>query len=538
MITSSFRIDFENLIHSEEVQDIFDMAAWCFCHYKSTLQQKKVSEASYLGRYYDENPKHPASKHNSHLLNRLQAHLIRFFSNPDPDYNWKEAVLEEVKEVQFVSYLDDVLLEETLACAIITAVDLSLSPEHNTLENGFYKERMARFLRRYPLNRHYTDKVRIFPYFYKAMHQQAKQNMNFPPSAILGKTVSNLLKNIFFLEENVISNEHRIKCLHIKLPVKHPFWESKKLRIAIAPFTNIKETTSFIKQGEGSLYTVSHNKEYDDEYAAIALKVLEHSISENANIIIFPEYMITDSIEDKIVSYLIEHKENHSDLMFVVAGSQWVTEGDCTNNVSSVYYSNGQLLGKTYKYSEYASFEIGSTIEKSTNNYTERLSNPGKEILILDIESVGRFAFAICRDVCDESGSSLTERIVRVFRPDFLIVPAWSKSIHRGFETKFKNYASQGVISILCNCCEAVDPDSIERSLVGYPVKNNMKSRHISGETMLLECTNIKEGTGCHLCSCIFFVDIDPTEKNLKQGSVCQCAKQSVLLQNTTFTAD
>ena len=284
--------------------------------------------------------------------------------------------------------------------------------------------------------------------------------------------------------------------------------------------------TKFIKL-EGSLFTVDHIKKYDEIYTAVALNVLERGIAEKANIIVFPEYMITKSIENKIVKYLIEHRDNYPWLMFVVAGSQWVSEGDFTNNVSSVFNSTGQLLGKTYKFSEYASYEIGSLIEKSVDNYTERLINPGKEILILDIERVGRFAFAICRDVCDEGINSLTDRIVSVFRPDFLIVPAWSRSIQRAFNKKFKNYASQGVVSILCNCCEAIDSDSIVRSLVGYPVKKNIKSKYLSGETKSIECLEIKNGKECHQNQCLFFIDIDLTENNLTQGSVCQYIQQS-----------
>lgn len=532
MEITSFKKDFENFIRSDGFDNIFDMSAWCFCHYKCVLHEKSITEPIFIGLYFDMTKKglEGPNKDNLLLLSQVQVQLIDIFTNPDPNKDWLTDMLVVINQVELNEFHDAVLLEETIACTIITALDISLSPEHDTMEDGEYKEQISRENRRYPLNSKFTDQVRIFSRFRGAMHELDKQGLNFPQSGILRRTISNQLCNIFFLEESVISHLHKIQL--IKTPSGHLYPNENRLRIAISPFTNEK-VTEVVKREEGGCFRIEHSKEYDETYGEVAIKILEQSMSKKANILIFPEYMMTESIENKIVRYLIDHRGDNTGLLFVVAGSQWVTEegGKKTNNVSSVYYYNGMRLGKIYKSSEYAAYEVGLPIDQSSEYYTERLSNPGKEILVLDVPQIGRFAFAICRDVCDESCDTLTDKIVNVFRPDFLIVPAWSTSIMRGFKSKFKKYAAQGVISILCNCCEPIDtnpklPDAGKkedvRTLIGSPSKPNEHGKNIDGNTIQRQCPKTIHNSICDPKHCLFLVDIVPSRANLIKGNICE----------------
>lgn len=79
----------------------------------------------------------------------------------------------------------------------------------------------------------------------------------------------------------------------------------------------------------------------------------------------------------------------------------------------------------------------------------EGLKSPGLETTICDI------AFAICRDVSEPNKlMSMMER----FRPQFLLVPAWSSSIHRRFEQQLWDFTERNhrTCSMVCNCCEAL----------------------------------------------------------------------------------
>lgn len=536
MAITSFRNDFKIILYSKSFETVSNLAAWCFCHYKNILKMKDIAEPNYLGTYYDlaKNKSPSDNDENLRHLNRLQAELIEIYTNPDSTYDWNSAVLQAIEKVSLKPYKDETLLEETLACTIITAFDLSLLPEHNTMEGGWYKERIGTSTKRYPLNDKYTNLVRIFPHFTDSLHKKAKKALHFPDRGILGRTLSNQLKNIFFLEEETISAKHKINVVQMSLPKKHLFIKNKRdrLRIAVSPLTNAP-VTNIRRTGEGSCFVIDHNVEYDKKYSDIIINILEQCIKQNVNIVIFPEYMITEHIKQDIIMYLCKYNKGASELLFIVAGSQWISEEDHTNNVSSVYLYNGQYLGCTYKASEYAAFMVGNALCRSERNYTERLSDPGKEILLLDIEKVGRFAFAVCRDVCDDSTNTITKSIVDTFQPDFLFVPAWSNSIYGGFESKFINYAAHGTISILCNCCEPIDNNPVirdrtkqrkevrkERIMVGHPVKVNEHGRHIKGKTAVEICPKVACGRICDPEHCVYIVDIEPSEKNLKTGEV------------------
>lgn len=118
-------------------------------------------------------------------------------------------------------------------------------------------------------------------------------------------------------------------------------------------------------------------------------------------------------------------------LLFVVAGSGW-SEDD--NNVACIYSYKGKLLGKQYKS---VKFHKEDDVGKG---YVEGLKNPGLENTICEAEGMGQFMFAICRDVSERSN---TREMARIFRPQFLLVPAWSPSVHNGFKEQFCEIVAQ-----------------------------------------------------------------------------------------------
>lgn len=278
MRVDGFRVDLRKNLNSGHFDALADMVAWSYCHYKSTLEQLDIGEHEFLGMYYDFSEDKEESENYENLiqLGSLQAKLIDIFTDPDYVLDWNQAVLEELEGVVLKPYKNSVLQEETFACVIITAFDTSLSSEHDTMEGGWYKERIMGAARRYPMNNVNTDKVRIFPHFTNSMHQKAKMDLQFPERNIQGRTISNQLKHIFFLEEKRISKKHKINVVNLSLPKEHPFLTKKRdmLRVAVSPLTNAP-LTLFDKRGEGSCYVVSHDEEYDRVYSEKVKQILD-----------------------------------------------------------------------------------------------------------------------------------------------------------------------------------------------------------------------------------------------------------------------
>jgi len=85
------------------------------------------------------------------------------------------------------------------------------------------------------------------------------------------------------------------------------------------------------------------------------LNLLRRALSQNPHIIIFPEYCIGPAQLCEIRKYLAEHSEDAPNLLFLVAGSTWITEPDTSggmdqhNNVSLVLDSKGDIIGSYYK---------------------------------------------------------------------------------------------------------------------------------------------------------------------------------------------
>lgn len=160
-------------------------------------------------------------------------------------------------------------------------------------------------------------------------------------------------------------------------------------------------------------------------------------------------------------------------LLLVVAGSGW-TEDD--NNVSCIYSYDGHLLGKQYKDSRFCK------INENNSNCVEGLKSPGLETTICEIKGIGDIAFAICRDVSEPNKlMSVVER----FRPQFLLVPAWSSSIHRGFEQQLGNFTERNhrTCSMVCNCCEALETAQSKSDVTSIIVTPAKSGSLIKGKT-------------------------------------------------------
>ncbi len=238
---------------------------------------------------------------------------------------------------------------------------------------------------------------------------------------------------------------------------------------------------------EGSFYVkYSPADEADNIQRVTAL--LELAIEKGANIVIFPEFIMSEGMKNGVQTYLREMQyDKKQRLILVLAGTSYHWDGKGRgNNILHMFNAKGMEIGRYYKYSPFhkqkeeqvhgADVSTGKAGDSAQRRQyfknCEILSEPGKECVLLDIDGVGRVLPAICRDVID---GEYTSRLADLFMPSILLVPAWSESVN-SFDSRLTPLADTiHAASLLCNCCNAVKGDK-ENTVIGrfyMPAKQN-----------------------------------------------------------------
>lgn len=316
--------------------------------------------------------------------------------------------------------------------------------------------------------------------------------------------------------------------------------ERKKVKIASVPYIGF-DTFSFHElakidpcaSGEmpdGPFY-IDYDREEGNVERVIAL--LQSAINGSANIIVFPEFIMSPKMFNEIKNYLKKlGSAQKSDLFLVLAGTSYEWKSSKGNNILHILNTNGVEIGSYYKHSPFliqaeerihgalfhppTSSDSQAQPEQETKTHKQRrylenceiLSNPGKECTLIDVDVVGRILPAICRDVID----GRTESLANFFVPSFLMVPAWSQSI-TSFDTRFLTLANTiHTVSLLCNCCNAVKgTDKKVTGKIAVPQKRGTRM-----DALLQEITRDKDCT--HSCQnhggCVVQVEISFAKSN------------------------
>lgn len=298
--------------------------------------------------------------------------------------------------------------------------------------------------------------------------------------------------------------------------------ENQCLNVAMIPFGR-EDICEFVPKERGG-FRIQYLDVHLQKGVEKAKKLLELAIKEGANIIVFPEYVCFPKMQDAIGDYLRETARDDpyflKDLLLVVAGSGWTLDD---NNVSVVFSSGGTLLGKHYKCEAYhkeseKEIENKEGSEKKIIHSIEGLEDPGKESVIIQIPELGSVMPAICRDI---SNRGLIETLARVFRIDFLMIPAWSNSLHKAFEDQLCNItsANRNTCAVVCNGCRGIEEkywkENRERGLVVVPCK---KGHRIAADPTLISVDE-EDHAGCFKCGgCIFSLSLHLRIQDIESG--------------------
>lgn len=485
-----------------KLDSVYDLAALCYDY----LVDRVENPALFIGKYLCENE--DAKKNNPNLDKLFQFQqfikLILCKQSIGYDYtNLQKAIglIAESMEKDLIPYETNELNKATIPFFILLAID------------RYVLERKGDCIGRNPLNRKYNKKSYVYLNVTDSMLDEVVKNKVIKESVICDQ-----IEHLIFLEKRAlpsdIKNPPQIVPLYIRDSdtARIKVLDSAKLKIAVIPFGQNKMID--FKVDEGALFHVEYMPGHIGSGAKRALELLNQAIDEKANIIIFPEFVCEKKIQKAIKKELEDiyrvAPERTEALLIVVAGSRWDKGGD---NVVDILAYDGRLLGHQYKYAAY------SDLEGEDKKWIEGLNHPGKECTFVEIDKLGKIMFGICRDIVAES---YIASLAKIFSPQFLLVPAWSRSVRKGFVSQFQRITLKNhrTCSILCNCCEAYNTFSFFKKEVGmlmYPVE---KTGYMDVKMKLMSRKEAHCKKECLKGGCAFMIDLDASQANIKNGCI------------------
>lgn len=439
---------------------------------------------------------------NIRMLKDFSYELMGLFLQNGIKYSLDEVIEETVRKIvtvreKLTGYGTKICNEATIAYHLLHAVDL-------------YTENKPEESSAAPMNEKYRENSYIYCIHGETAIAKAAEELEFREK-IRTTEIRHNFKCIRILEKTELDtgmNPPRLVTLYIDRydQTRKSIIQSGKLKVAVIPFG--REEIFGFERMHGSSFRVQYIDRYKRVVLTKALKMLEKAIQHKANIIIFPEYVCFPEMQAKIGSYLadtyLKTPNRLRNLFLAIAGSGWTEEN---NNVAKIYSYSGKLLGEQYKYSPYDGWD------ENGERWIEGLRNPGKESVIIDILGIGSVMTAICRDV---SNRDHTEKMADIFEVDFLLVTAWSKSLHGGFDRQLGNITEMNMTtsSLVCNCCAATDADSCEKGIVVTPYK---KKSIIQAKIRIIK----SKSEQCENCDgCIFSIPLSYNPQDVDKGKI------------------
>ncbi len=221
--------------------------------------------------------------------------------------------------------------------------------------------------------------------------------------------------------------------------------------------TNEDESTFNIVRKMNSI----QEDEYKERYFESLLKATRES---KAEIIMFPEMILTRSIVDELPKRIEQMKINYA--CIIVAGTLW----ENNKNTCFMYNQFGELIVSQNKYHPFHY----SKIDRDENLIIE--SN--HVFNIIDIPTIGRFVLFICKDFFEDEYQDLASLV----NADFIIIPSFSvkESVVRDADSIVQKNRSIIVYANACNLVLVPIKDSSEKKneigSISYPIPETHRS--------------------------------------------------------------
>lgn len=501
----------------EKLESVFDLAAICYDHLLKKV--KRIGQPRFIGEYlcFSKNEKEDG-KYNPNLM------MLRKFTDQIVDVLHNQSLTMDEKLDDILDFISSTRQhlenfgtkacnEATISYHLLLAIDLYV-------EHHFADSRSA------PLNEGYQTNAYIYSCQKGGMISKASEKLEFRKPILPTEVRSNFTCLRILEKAELMRGMNPPKMITLYIDEEDEArWQivrGQTLNVAIIPFGRKDICSTFSIKGEffGIEYMEAHRKTGIGK----ALRLLESAIENKANIVVFPEYVCSPEIQEAISTYLTDTNSKDpnkiNQLLLVIAGSGWTKDN---NNICKIYSYSGKLLGEYYKHAPFTD-EVEALMsdgqKRASYALVEGLHNPGKESVVVQIPTIGSVMVAICRDISERG---LSERMARIFRTDFLMVPAYSKSIHHGFLNQLKNITETNIntCSVVCNCCDGIEDKKWHATReVGMVIMPCKSESLVEGKEHIISVRK-SEWERCNACDgCIFRLIISFQAQDIENGKM------------------
>lgn len=222
----------------------------------------------------------------------------------------------------------------------------------------------------------------------------------------------------------------------------------------------------------------------------------------NADILVFPEMLGTQSMLDEVLEKLKQEADVHIPALIVFPSIWEKTENDHNNkNQSCVILEGESILFSQHKYCDYKYYKDGKPVFEDIN----RDRDEADIIHMIHVEGIGRICIIICFDYLD---SENRKRIMENLIPTLVCSPSFSTGSFN-FVVLAEKYFSEGCNWVWCNTCSAACETENEDNFKIVGVITTLNKRWNMGNEELKTFHHGKTECNRQMCDgCLCYADI------------------------------
>lgn len=417
----------------------FNVAASIYCFITGEIDDEAQFVATYLmsGSEETDNP-------NLSMYAQFEESLYQIISGRDDFCYPTDETLSIVKrELEFAtlnSYLDNRKCACGLLFQLIKAIDRTIK---DTASPSSVRTSLG------PLNETEIESVGL--YLRSANHfiDDFFCDCSISSGLDYGSLNEQLTAIMFFRKENGYALPQIIPSRSSRALVE----TTRSIKVAVAPIRGDEIPFADELHGysdicfeykSGSAFGCRYSNEYALRFDRHLTTIIDKTVNAGCVILILPEFIVTDEVTE-MLRQILSDADNLGALQLVVAGSWWNPME--RNNVGTLVLAKGKRVHYFDKYAPYIKFG-------PKGNYTEILERSEKRTVLVDVPGIGLVLPQICRDFAESEKRA--EKLAKEFHPAMVLVPSWSNSIHKAFESSLSGMSQRhDAVCVIANACGA-----------------------------------------------------------------------------------